>query len=61
MTVWIVFFVAFLLCKRFVPWFGNLPGDLQIQKENLYVAFPLTSCAMLGVVLSLLLSIIRHF
>ncbi|VGO13878.1 hypothetical protein PDESU_02435 [Pontiella desulfatans] len=58
---WIVFFVAFLICKRFIPWFGSLPGDIEIRKENLYVALPIVSCLLLSIVLSLLASIIRRF
>lgn len=58
---WIMFFVVFLLCKRFIPWFGNLPGDIEIRKENFYLALPIVSCLLLSVVLSLLASIIRRF
>ena len=58
---WIVFSVLFLLCKWFIPWFGNLPGDIEIRKENFYLTLPIVSCLLLSVVLSLLASIIRRF
>ncbi|WP_407947776.1 DUF2905 family protein [Pontiella desulfatans] len=56
-----MFFVAFLICKRFIPWFGSLPGDIEIRKENLYVAIPIVSCLLLSIVLSVLASIVRRF
>ncbi|MDF7822810.1 DUF2905 domain-containing protein [Pontiellaceae bacterium B12227] len=60
MAIWVVFVAAFLLCKRFIPWFGNLPGDIEIQKENFHMSFPLASCVLLSLLLSLLFSIVRR-
>jgi hypothetical protein len=57
----VVFFVAFLICKHFFPWFGNLPGDIEIRKENVYFSLPIVSCLLLSIVVSLLVSVIRRF
>jgi len=40
-------------------WFGNLPLDIRIEKENLHFYFPLGSSILLSLVLSLILYIIN--
>ncbi len=40
-------------------WFGHLPGDIHIKRDNLQVYLPITSMILLSVVLSLLLGLIR--
>lgn len=42
---------------HFLPRFplGRLPGDMVWQRENLTVYFPLATCLLISVVLSLLL------
>jgi hypothetical protein len=37
-----------------VPWLGRLPGDISIERENWRFYFPLGTCILLSVVLSLL-------
>jgi hypothetical protein len=37
-------------------WFGKLPGDIRIERENGVFFFPITSMLLVSVVLSLLLS-----
>lgn len=36
-----------------LPWLGHLPGDLVIQRERFTFFFPLTTCLVLSVLLSL--------
>jgi len=38
-------------------WFGKLPGDIRIERENGVFLFPLTSMLLVSVVLSLVLSL----
>ena len=38
-------------------WFGKLPGDIRIERENGVFFFPLTSMLLISVVVSLLLSL----
>ena len=46
---------AFLiLTGRYIP-FGKLPGDMVFRKGDLTFYFPLTSCIVISVVLSLIL------
>lgn len=44
-----------LLFARHVPFFGKLPGDIYIQKENFSFYFPLTTCIIISAVISLIL------
>ena len=36
-----------------IPGVGKLPGDILIKKENFSFYFPLTTCILLSIVLSL--------
>jgi hypothetical protein len=40
---------------------GRLPGDIVIEKENVKFYFPIVTCILLSVVLSLVAYIIRWF
>ena len=40
-----------------VPWLGRLPGDIHIQRGNWTVYFPLATCLIISVVLTLLFSL----
>lgn len=42
-------------------WFGNLPGDIKVEKENFKFYFPITSMILISIVVSLLLWIFRKF
>jgi len=37
-----------------VPFLGKLPGDIYIQKKNLTVYFPLATCILISIILSLM-------
>ncbi|HEX7927501.1 MAG TPA: DUF2905 domain-containing protein [bacterium] len=43
-----------------IPWLGRLPGDVSIQRENFSFYFPITTCIVLSVVLSLLFWLFRR-
>jgi len=47
------------LTIKWLNWFGNLPGDIKIEKENFKFYFPLTSMIIISVVLSLILRILK--
>ena len=44
-----------------VPWLGRLPGDLVIERPGIHVYFPLTSCVVASIVISMVLWLIRKF
>jgi hypothetical protein len=43
-----------------VPWIGRLPGDLMIEREGYTYYFPLTSCILISVIISLVLYFFRR-
>jgi hypothetical protein len=42
-----------------IPWLGKLPGDIAIERENFRFYFPLTTCILLSVVMTVILWILR--
>jgi formate hydrogenlyase subunit 3/multisubunit Na+/H+ antiporter MnhD subunit len=57
----VIFIIAGLL---FPFWnrlgFGHLPGDILIKRDNFTFYFPLTTCIIISIVLTLLLAWLRH-
>ena len=51
------------LILHFAPWlfrwFGKLPGDIRIEKENSRLYIPITSMILISVILTLVVNIIR--
>lgn len=43
-----------------IPWLGRLPGDIYIKKENFSFSFPLATCILLSLLLSLILWLFRR-
>lgn len=43
-----------------IPWLGKLPGDIHIQRENFVFHFPLVTCLILSVILTVLLNAILY-
>jgi hypothetical protein len=41
-----------------IPLLGKLPGDIHIEKKNFSFHFPITTCILLSVVISLILYLI---
>jgi hypothetical protein len=44
----------------YVPIFGHLPGDIQFRRGNLNFYFPLVSCMVASIILSLIFAIFRR-
>ena len=53
--------VGVLLYFGALSWFGRLPGDIRVERENMRIYVPITSMLLLSVALSLLLYLIRRF
>lgn len=43
-----------------IPWLGRLPGDLTIRRDGLTIYFPLATCILVSLVLSLLVYLLRR-
>jgi hypothetical protein len=54
--------VGLVMWSGFVPkWLGRLPGDIRIEREHSAFYFPIMTCIVLSILLSLLLSIFSIF
>jgi len=42
-----------------LPWFGRLPGDIYIKRDNFSFSFPLTTCIILSALISLIFWLFR--
>lgn len=49
--------LAFLLLGR-VPFLGRLPGDISFRRGNVQIFFPLVSCLLASVLLTVLLNLV---
>ncbi len=41
------------------PWFGKLPGDIYVKRDNFTFYFPLATCILISVIVSFLLWLFR--
>lgn len=51
---------AILLAAPKIPWLGKLPGDFVYRGERFTFYFPLATCILLSIILSLILYIFRR-
>ncbi|AKD03865.1 DUF2905 domain-containing protein [Pontibacter korlensis] len=42
-------------------WFGNLPGDIRVEKKNMRFYAPITSMILLSILFSLIMWVLRKF
>jgi hypothetical protein len=56
--VFVIMGIAFLFGDK-IPFLGRLPGDISIQKERFSLYFPITTCIIISIVLSILFAIFR--
>ncbi len=43
-----------------IPWLGKLPGDIIIRKDTFSFYFPLTTCLLVSIILTLVLYLLRR-
>jgi hypothetical protein len=43
-----------------LPWLGNLPGDITIQRGRFSFYFPITTCILISALISLVLYFFRR-
>lgn len=51
--------VIYVTGQKF-SFFGNLPGDIKVEKENFRFYFPLTSMILVSVVISLVMKLWQY-
>jgi len=52
----IVIVGLFLALGLRIPYLGRLPGDISVDRGNVHFYFPIVTCLLLSLVLTLLLS-----
>jgi uncharacterized protein (UPF0305 family) len=58
----IITLVGLVMWSGIAPkWMGRLPGDIRIEREHSVFYFPVVTCIILSVALSLLLSLFSIF
>jgi len=55
-VIFIIIGVGFLLFDK-IPFLGKLPGDIQIRGKYSSLYFPIVTCLVISVVLSILMNI----
>jgi H+/Cl- antiporter ClcA len=59
----IITFVGIILyfCRGALRWFGRLPGDIRIERENVKIYFPIVTMIVISLLLTLLVNILRRW
>jgi uncharacterized membrane protein YidH (DUF202 family) len=53
--------IGLIFWSGFAPkWLGRLPGDIRIERDNSAFYFPIVTCIVISILLSLILSIFRR-
>jgi hypothetical protein len=47
--------------RGWLSWFGHLPGDVRIERENVRVYVPIVSMLLISILFSVLSYVIRRF
>lgn len=53
--------VLWLAFPKALSWFGKLPGDINIQRENTRVFIPITSMIIVSVLLTVISNVLSWF
>jgi len=57
----IIAVIGLALWGGFAPkWFGRLPGDIRIERGNFGFYFPVVTCIIISIVLTLIFSLFRR-
>ena len=57
----VLLLLGLILWSGFAPkWLGRLPGDIRIEREHGAFYFPIVTCIVISIVLSLLFWIFRR-
>jgi hypothetical protein len=57
----VVVVLGVILWSGLAPkWLGRLPGDIRIERGNSAFYFPIVTCIIISIVLSLIMSVFRR-
>jgi len=57
--VFIILIGLLLLVGEKIPWVGRLPGDILIRREKFTFYFPIVTCILISIILTLLFTLFR--
>lgn len=57
----ILIVVGLVAMRGWLGWFGHLPGDVRIERENTRVYVPIVSMLLISILFSVLSYVIRRF
>jgi hypothetical protein len=57
-VVLVVVGLGFMFADK-IPYIGRLPGDIYIKREKFSLYFPLATCVIISIILTILFSIFR--
>jgi hypothetical protein len=57
--VFIIVIGIFFVIGDKIPWIGRLPGDIIIKKEKFSFYFPITTCIIISIILTLFFTLFR--
>lgn len=43
-----------------IPFIGKLPGDIRVERRNVQVVFPIMTCIVVSVIITLILNLLRR-
>lgn len=49
----------FFFFFRRIPWLGRLSGDIYIKRENFTFYFPVTTCILMSIIITLLIALFK--
>jgi uncharacterized membrane protein required for colicin V production len=56
----VIVLIGILLWTGLGNWMGKLPGDIRIERSHSAFYFPIVTCIIISIVLSLLFSLFRR-
>ena len=58
-VILVILGAVFLLAPK-IPWLGRLPGDISYQRGNFSFYFPLGTCILISIILTLIFWLFRR-
>ena len=53
--------VGIIANSGWLAWFGRLPGDIRLERDNMRIYFPLVSMIVVSVIISLVIYLVSRF
>ena len=58
-TILIIAGIILYFSPEIFSWFGKLPGDIKIEKENSKIYIPVTTMVVISIILTIIINIFR--